>query len=100
MQAFHVYHTSCLIHRILLCEFEIATEGPSDPQTERRCMETAFGLDSVFCPSCQGTGVSIHGTKEQHKVSLSEVSLYRFLLLYFRLTCRITKIKLELSINK
>ncbi|GAB4824895.1 hypothetical protein Ancab_007765 [Ancistrocladus abbreviatus] len=34
--AFHVFHTSCLIHWILFCESEIFTNPPVIPQTRRR----------------------------------------------------------------
>ncbi|GMG98581.1 hypothetical protein Nepgr_000421 [Nepenthes gracilis] len=34
--AFHVCHTSCLIHWILLCEFEILTNPPVSPSQMRR----------------------------------------------------------------
>lgn len=86
-QAFHVFHTSCIIHWILLCEFEIITKELVNPKLKRRkskrknaakCSEIGKegtrAIDSVFCPECQGTGIIIEGDElEKPSVPLSEV---------------------------
>ncbi|KAF8409282.1 hypothetical protein HHK36_005356 [Tetracentron sinense] len=90
--AFHVFHTSCLIHWILLHEFQIRTNQPSSPKMTprpgRKCraksseMQKADGRratrpqTSVFCPECQGTGINIEGDQlEKPSVPLSEVRI-------------------------
>lgn len=106
MQAFHVYHTSCLIHWILLCEFEIARNRTSAPQSKGRSRKKNVAknnkmkkdaekgiavtrFDSVFCPECQGTGICMDGEdKERDKVSLSEVLPDVKFIFYSELTCR------------
>jgi len=78
-QAFHVFHTSCIIHWLLLCEFEIITKELVSPKLKRRKSKrknaakyseigkegevkaTRGQIDSVFCPECQGTGIIIEG---------------------------------------
>ncbi|XP_042506830.1 uncharacterized protein LOC122083185 [Macadamia integrifolia] len=75
--AFHVFHTSCLVHWILICEFEIWKNQSSNSETTRetlresrsKCSETEIKdgkrervpISSVFCPECQGTGINIEG---------------------------------------
>ncbi|KAK4741717.1 hypothetical protein SAY87_025305 [Trapa incisa] len=93
--AFHVFHTSCLIHWILLCEVEIARNQSSAPrlngrsrkksaaksnkmkkETEKGTVVTNFY--SIFCPECQGTGINVDGDgKEPDKVSLSEMFKFK-----------------------
>lgn len=88
MQAFHVFHTSCLIHWILLCEVEIANQSTSSKVRRRSRRKTAAkcnGQDgqmkalstqiySVFCPECQGTGAIIDGDDlEKPNLPLSQV---------------------------
>jgi hypothetical protein len=85
MQAFHVFHTSCIIHWILLCEFEIITKELVSPKLRRRKSKRRIGkegevkatraqIDSVFCPECQGTGIITEGDElEKPSVPLSEV---------------------------
>lgn len=90
--AFHVFHTSCIIHWILLCEFEIITKELVSPKLKRRkskrknaakCSEigkegTRAQIDSVFCPECQGTGIIIEGDElEKPSVPLSEMFKYK-----------------------
>jgi hypothetical protein len=91
-QAFHVFHTSCIIHWLLLCEFEIITKELVSPKLKRRKSKrknaakyseigkegevkaTRGQIDSVFCPECQGTGIIIEGDElEKPSVPLSEV---------------------------
>ncbi|TXG55170.1 hypothetical protein EZV62_020426 [Acer yangbiense] len=93
--AFHVYHISCLIHWILLCEFEIMTNQPVIPEVKRRSRRknglkrNQVGKDgenilaknqicSVFCPECQGTGMNIEGEElEKPAVTLSQMFKYK-----------------------
>lgn len=94
MQAFHVFHTSCIIHWLLFCEYEIVTKELGSPKPRRRrskrnnaakCEEigkdggvkaTGTEIYSVFCPECQGTGKIIEGDElERPPISLSEVCL-------------------------
>ncbi|KAI6697350.1 hypothetical protein NL676_017469 [Syzygium grande] len=92
--AYHVFHTSCLIHWVLLCEFEIATGQLENPKAKRRsrrkngpkCTKSREDGDkkaapaqihSVFCPECQGTGIMVEGDNlENPSVPLSE--MFRF----------------------
>lgn len=99
MQAFHLFHASCLVHWILMCEYDIITNRLAFPNVRRRTkrktgtnvyqngkeceMKAARGkVNSVFCPECQGTGIIIDGDSvERAPFSLSEVcSLHDFLL--------------------
>lgn len=91
MQAFHVYHISCLVHWILLCESEIHNKQMGAPEVKRTSKRKTGGkkketeehdqtpptkkqIYSVFCPECQGTGINIHGDElEKPIVALSEV---------------------------
>lgn len=90
MQAFHVFHTSCLIHWILLCEIEIITNQSDAPIVRRRTrrktaakcnevqkdgeMALRTPICSVICPECQGTGRIVEGDElEKPTVPLSKV---------------------------
>ncbi|RWR86578.1 Acyl-acyl-carrier-protein--UDP-N-acetylglucosamine O-acyltransferase [Cinnamomum micranthum f. kanehirae] len=99
--AFHVFHTSCLIHWVLLCEFEILMDKSSNaenpqgsaPAKSRRKRAARSSkmkmidsrmevrkphISSVFCPECQGTGVNIEGDQlEKPTIPLSEMFLYK-----------------------
>ncbi|XP_059301348.1 uncharacterized protein LOC132053371 isoform X1 [Lycium ferocissimum] len=94
--AFHVFHVSCLIHWILLCELETYDKPVEEPkvETKRRSkrktgakrsakgkkdeIKAARKINSVFCPECQGTGISIEGDElEKPTVSLSEMFRYK-----------------------
>ena len=86
-----MFHTSCLIHWILVCEFEIFTNELVSPKLRRssrrksgsKCTGKGKGgvvkpttpqICSVFCPECQGTGIMIEGDElEIPNVPLSEV---------------------------
>lgn len=91
---FHVFHISCLIHWILLCEFEVKTNQPVTPKVKRRSRrkngtkrlqaikdgENIFTnhISSMFCPECQGTGVNIEGDElEKPAISLSQMFKYK-----------------------
>ncbi|KAF9589272.1 hypothetical protein IFM89_022238 [Coptis chinensis] len=92
--AFHVFHTSCLVHWILLCEFEnwknslAIQEAPHRPRRKTRASTartiakkrdnerraTPKQISSVFCPECQGTGINIQEDQlEKPSYLLSEM---------------------------
>lgn len=93
--AFHVYHTSCLIHWILLCEYEIHTNQSvsskmsqgSRRKTASKCNEKEkvgengpvrilSEIHHVFCPECHGTGT--HADElNRPKYHLSKVFRYK-----------------------
>lgn len=80
LQAFHVFHTSCVIHWILFCEYEIIKNRfvrPNDSQPKpvfiSNCGIPDKEIKQVLCPECQGTGVTIGGVLERPKFSLSQV---------------------------
>ncbi|KAJ6763829.1 ACYL-UDP-N-ACETYLGLUCOSAMINE O-ACYLTRANSFERASE [Salix purpurea] len=95
MQAFHVFHTSWLIHWILYCEFEIvrnqtvSTKGGRRSRKKNGTKSNTTGKDgtvnvlprpivSVFCPDCQGTSVNIEGDEfEKPLTPLSEMFKYK-----------------------
>ncbi|CAD5174801.1 unnamed protein product [Musa acuminata subsp. malaccensis] len=79
--AFHPFHASCLIHWILICELEMladqkqSTETTEDAREDQRLENR---ISSVFCPECQGTGISIQGEElEKPTVPLSEMLRYK-----------------------
>ncbi|OAY35314.1 uncharacterized protein LOC110628168 [Manihot esculenta] len=93
--AFHVFHISCVIHWILLCEYEMAKYQSVSPKGRGRSkrkngaksnMAGKNGkvkalksqIDSVFCPECQGTGVkNEEDEREMPKIPLSEMFKYK-----------------------
>ncbi|XP_068645459.1 uncharacterized protein [Aristolochia californica] len=100
--AFHVFHISCLIHWILLCEYEIWNEqainaklnhentgrktkkkrGPKPSRVRKSGEENGASkrtdILSILCPECQGTGVNIEGDElEKPTVPLSKMYLYK-----------------------
>lgn len=93
--AFHVFHTSCLVHWILLCELELCTKQADSPPAKRRprrrtraksngtekeseASSARKQMYSVFCPECQGTGIIIDGNGlEVPTVALSQMYRYR-----------------------
>ncbi|TYG36623.1 hypothetical protein ES288_D13G078600v1 [Gossypium darwinii] len=92
--AFHLYHTSCLIHWILLCELETIESHKVNPIVRRRlrkngakCNDTrkdletkpmGFLISSILCPECQGTGIEVEDDKlEKHDISLSQMFRYK-----------------------
>ncbi|CAL0322637.1 unnamed protein product [Lupinus luteus] len=90
-RAFHVFHVSCVIHWILLCEFHIITDrlvlpklrqGPNRKvvangnQTGKgNDMEaTKAHIKSVFCPECSGSGVMVDGGgRETTNLTISKI---------------------------
>lgn len=93
MQAFHVFHTSCVIHWILLCELYIITNRLVLPEVrqgrkkkvvangkksgKRNNIEAASSrIKSVFCPECLGSGIIVDGNRwERCLFNLSEVCI-------------------------
>ncbi|KAL9241015.1 hypothetical protein vseg_015175 [Gypsophila vaccaria] len=109
--AFHVFHTSCLIHWTLLCESEMFMKPPIRPKVRRRStrkVKSSFcglgregegkvntiknsqsrktseaetpcdRISSVFCPSCQGTGVEVEDNElEAPTISLSQIFKFK-----------------------
>ncbi|KAJ8556154.1 hypothetical protein K7X08_022912 [Anisodus acutangulus] len=96
--AFHVFHVSCLIHWILLCELETYDKPVDEPKVELKAkrrtkrktgakcsakgkkdeIKAVRQIYSVFCPECQGTGTGIEGGElEKPTVSLSEMFKYK-----------------------
>lgn len=92
---FHVFHTSCLIHWILLCEYEISVKDLGGSKVRRRyrrkkktkgnkhskdgeTRQIKTQIDSVFCPACQGTGIIVDGDDlEKPTIPLSEIFKYK-----------------------
>ncbi|XP_022140425.1 uncharacterized protein LOC111011105 isoform X2 [Momordica charantia] len=92
---FHVFHTSCLIHWILLCEYEISVKDLGGKKARRRyrrknrtkgnkCSKDSetrqikTQIDSIFCPACQGTGITVDGDDlEKPTIPLSEIFKYK-----------------------
>ncbi|KAG9441040.1 hypothetical protein H6P81_016894 [Aristolochia fimbriata] len=100
--AFHVFHISCLIHWILLCEYEIWNEqatnaklihensgrktkkkrGPKPSKVRKGAVENGASkktdILSILCPECQGTGMDTEGDElEKPTVPLSKMYLYK-----------------------
>ncbi|XVF44253.1 hypothetical protein PTKIN_Ptkin02bG0105600 [Pterospermum kingtungense] len=93
--AFHVFHTSCLIHWILLCELERIGNHSVNLKVRRRSRRkngakrnelvkdgetksTGTLNSSVLCPECQGTGIEVDGDElEKPDVSLSQMFRYK-----------------------
>lgn len=91
MQAFHLFHTSCLIHWVLLCELETLSNQSNSPtkvkrrsrrktaaknnevQNDNEMKALSTPINSVICPECQGTGTIIDGHDEKPTVPLSKV---------------------------
>ncbi|XP_044466443.1 uncharacterized protein LOC123196462 [Mangifera indica] len=91
---FHVFHISCLIHWILLCEYEIMMNCSVKPKWKHKSRrknganQNELGkagelistnkIHSVLCPVCQGTGVHIEGDKlEEVTITLSQMFKYK-----------------------
>ncbi|XP_022943372.1 uncharacterized protein LOC111448154 isoform X1 [Cucurbita moschata] len=92
---FHVFHTSCLIHWILLCEYEMSVKNLGGSKVRRRyrrknktkgnkyskngeTRQIKTQIDSVFCPACQGTGIIVDGDDlEKPTIPLSEIFKYK-----------------------
>lgn len=83
LQAFHVFHTSCVVHWILFCEFQIITKELHNKRNAVKYNEigkdgeakaTRTQDNSVFCPECEGTGIIIEGNElETPNILPSEV---------------------------
>lgn len=90
--AFHVFHISCLVHWVLLCDYEVYTKQVGEPKVKKRRRrkkgvniiitegekEVKKQIYCAFCPECQGTGIDIDGDElEKPTVSLSEMFRYK-----------------------
>ncbi|XP_054813837.1 uncharacterized protein LOC129314418 [Prosopis cineraria] len=93
--AFHLFHASCLVHWILMCEYDMITNRVAFPKVKKRAkrkvganvsqngkeydVKVAKGkINSVFCPECQGTGIIIDGDQVEHApFSLSEMFKFK-----------------------
>eukprot|EP00250_Pteridium_aquilinum_P028621 c37497_g1_i1 orf=253-1653(-) len=84
--AFHVFHTSCLIDWILLCESKFWSaravknnaprmRGQINKKPRRgKAKATIQSSGPLFCPECQGTGVEVHSHQlEQPRYRLAQV---------------------------
>lgn len=90
LQAFHVFHVSCLLHWILFCEYETFSNPIESPKwkplaKKRKTAKMSHTmamkkhsdaiLHSVVCPACQGSGKHIKGAVlEKNPVLPSQVS--------------------------
>uniref|UniRef100_A0A452YK30 Transcription elongation factor 1 homolog n=1 Tax=Aegilops tauschii subsp. strangulata TaxID=200361 RepID=A0A452YK30_AEGTS len=78
LQAFHLFHTSCLLHWTVLCQYEvladqIAKMGKSKRGRKAKTVPKSR-IMSILCPECQGTGIHVEGDElEKPTISLSEV---------------------------
>ncbi|KAI3892189.1 hypothetical protein MKW92_012002 [Papaver armeniacum] len=98
--AFHVFHTSCLIHWILLCEYEVWTnqfgsqnmavgsqgvtngsQGDGRDKVVELSIVPKTPLSSVFCTECQGRGINVEENLENPSVFLSEMFKFKIKLL-------------------
>jgi hypothetical protein len=89
LQAYHLFHTSCLLHWSILCQYEmlsdqIARKGKSNRGRKAKNAPKKSKITSTFCPECQGTGIHVKGDElEKPTISLSEVrSTLLFLVSY------------------
>ncbi|PIA41208.1 hypothetical protein AQUCO_02300186v1 [Aquilegia coerulea] len=94
--AFHLFHSSCLLHWMLLCEFEKwtnklpAEEIPPQTRSKTRTRRNAKQKDdimrhepksisSVFCPECQGAGIHVEKDQlEKPSIGLSQVHILHY----------------------
>jgi hypothetical protein len=79
MQAYHLFHTSCLLHWTILCQYEmlndeIARKGKSNRGRKAKNAPKRSKITSIVCPECQGTGIHVNRDElEKPSISLSEV---------------------------
>lgn len=92
-----MFHVSCLVHWVLLCELEIWTNQSMNSKihssagsksgrkgrgrSSKRKISNGSSLESfissAFCPECQGTGIDIEGYElEKPTIPLSEVCTF------------------------
>ncbi|KAF8672445.1 hypothetical protein HU200_049656 [Digitaria exilis] len=80
--AYHLFHTSCLLHWTILCQYEmlidqLARNGKSNRGRKAKNAPKKSKITSIFCPECQGTGIHVKGDElEKPSISLSE--MFRF----------------------
>uniref|UniRef100_A0A0D9XL64 C2H2-type domain-containing protein n=1 Tax=Leersia perrieri TaxID=77586 RepID=A0A0D9XL64_9ORYZ len=79
--AFHLFHTSCLVHWTILCQYEmladkIANKGKRRGRKAKNAPKKK--ITSILCPECQGTGIHVEGDElEKPTISLSEMFCYK-----------------------
>lgn len=93
-----MFHTSCVIHWILLCEYEIITNRLVHPNVSQggkrkvvsncnkigkgKDMEAARKIEHVFCPECQGAGLIIgDGLEYPEFFNLNQVCTLQWIIL-------------------
>lgn len=80
--AFHLFHTSCLLHWTILCQYEVLVDQIAKKGKSKRGRKAKTApksrIESIFCPECQGTGIHVEGEElEKPTISLSEMFRYK-----------------------
>ncbi|KQJ97320.1 uncharacterized protein LOC100839226 isoform X1 [Brachypodium distachyon] len=80
--AFHLFHTSCLLHWTILCQYEVLADQILKKGKSKRGRKAKTApksrITSIFCPECQGTGIHVKGDElEKPTISLSEMFRYK-----------------------
>ncbi|XP_019107334.2 uncharacterized protein LOC104903026 isoform X2 [Beta vulgaris subsp. vulgaris] len=58
--AFHVFHTSCLVHWVLLCEFEMFTKPPVQPKVRQRSKRRTKSMVNPLGKDCTADSTVEH----------------------------------------
>lgn len=80
--AFHLFHTSCLLHWTILCQYEVLADQIAKKGKSKRGRKAKTApksrIESILCPECQGTGIHVEGEElEKPTISLSEMFRYK-----------------------
>ncbi|KAG8092149.1 hypothetical protein GUJ93_ZPchr0012g22087 [Zizania palustris] len=80
--AFHLFHTSCLVHWTILCQYEVLADKIINKGKSNRGRKAKIApkkkIASILCPECQGTGIHVEGDElEKPTISLSEMFRYK-----------------------
>ncbi|XBJ16753.1 hypothetical protein VPH35_008314 [Triticum aestivum] len=80
--AFHLFHTSCLLHWTILCQYEVLADQIAKMGKSKRGRKAKTApksrIMSILCPECQGTGIHVEGDElEKPTISLSEMFRYK-----------------------
>ncbi|KAM0915523.1 hypothetical protein ACQ4PT_010788 [Festuca glaucescens] len=80
--AFHLFHTSCLLHWTILCQYEVLADQIAKKGKSKRGRKAKTApkskIESILCPECQGTGIHVEGEQlEKPTISLSEMFRYK-----------------------
>jgi len=80
--AFHLFHTSCLLHWTVLCQYEVLADQIAKKGKSKRGRKAKTApksrIESILCPECQGTGIHAEGEElEKPTISLSEMFRYK-----------------------